>query len=109
MQVIEHLASHATPPELLDAMRVELRRLGHVPDAGLRTRRAGLEAAAKRVRDAFVWGHLGEVEYRSQRREIDRQLAELPAPADSNVLAFNRSAMLLLPFAETIREATSEH
>jgi DNA invertase Pin-like site-specific DNA recombinase len=103
--VVAHLAAHATPRGLVDAMRDELRVLRHVPDAGIRNRRAGLEAAAKRLRDAFVWGHVPEAEYHAERRKIETQLAELPLPTDSNVIAFDLAADRLLPFAETLLQA----
>jgi hypothetical protein len=79
-------------------------RLRHIP-VGIRNRRAGLEAAAKRLRDAFAWGHVPEAEYHAERRRIDTELAELPLPTDSNVIAFDVAANRLLPFAETLRAA----
>jgi hypothetical protein len=63
----------------------------------------------KRLGDRYMWGELDETEYRPQRRALEAQLAELPAPADSNVLAFDRASRTLLPMAEIIREATPEH
>ena len=48
-------------------------------------------------------------EYQAQRRRLEAQLAELPLPADANLLAFNRAAASLLPFANMIRGTPKEH
>ncbi len=81
----------------------------HLPDLGTRGRRAGLAAAAKRPTGAYTWGHLSEADERAERRKIDREPADLPAPANFNLIAFGRSATRLIPFAERIRETTREH
>ena len=36
----------------------------------------------KRLGDRYVWGELDEAEYRPQRRLLEAQLAELPAPVE---------------------------
>jgi hypothetical protein len=43
------------------------------------------------------------------RREVEQQIASLPLPVESNVIAFDRAATELLPFAEVVRETTPEH
>jgi hypothetical protein len=63
----------------------------------------------KRLGDRYVWGELDEAEYRLQRRALEAQLAELPAPADSNIIAFDRASKVLLPMAQIIRDASPEH
>jgi hypothetical protein len=45
----------------------------------------------------------------SRRSKLQPQLAELPPPADSNVIAFDRTGERLLPIATIIREATLVH
>jgi DNA invertase Pin-like site-specific DNA recombinase len=107
--VIEHLADHAAPPGLVSLMRAELARLRHLPGEGLSVQRARVETAMKRLGDRYVWGELDEPEYRLQRRALEAQLAELPAPADSNIIAFDRASKVLLPMAQIIREASPEH
>jgi DNA invertase Pin-like site-specific DNA recombinase len=106
--VIDHLADHATPSGLVDLMRAELGRLRHLPGEELSGRRARVELAMKRLGDRYVWGELDEAEYRPQRRLLEVQLTELPAPADSNVMAFDRASTTLLPMAQKIRGASPQ-
>ncbi len=63
----------------------------------------------RRLGDRSVWGELSEAEYRPLRRALETKLAELPAPADSNVIAFARAAATLLPMAQILEEAEPEH
>jgi DNA invertase Pin-like site-specific DNA recombinase len=107
--VVEHIAGHFTPPDVLDQMRDELRRMRHVPDEGLRAKRQRLDTALKRLGDRYTWQEIDETEYKAQRREVEQQIASLPLPVESNVIAFDRAATELLPFAEVIREARAEH
>ena len=107
--VIEHLASHATPPGLVDLMREELGRLRHLPGQELSGQRARIEQAMKRLGDRYVWGELEEADYRPQRRLLEAQLAELQAPADSNILAFDRAPTTLLHMGRILQDATPEH
>jgi hypothetical protein len=107
--VVEHIAGHFTPPDVLDQMRDELRRMRHVPDEGLRAKRQRLDTALKRLGDRYTWQEIDETEYKAQRREVEQQIASLPLPVESNVIAFDRAATELLPFAEVIRETTAEH
>jgi hypothetical protein len=90
-------------------MRIELGRLRHLPGEELSGQRVRVELAMKRLGDRYVWGELDEAEYRPQRQFLEAQLAELPAPADSNVLAFDRASTTLLPMARIIRDASPEH
>jgi hypothetical protein len=108
-RVVEHLADHATPPELVAEMRDELGRLRHIPDEGLRAQRGRRKQALARLRDAFVWGHIAEIDYHAQRRPIEAELANLPRPEDANVIAFDRTAGRLLPLADVLHGATPEH
>ena len=101
--VVDHLAPHSTPPEAIAVMREALRCMCRVPDEGLRARRQRIETAMARLGDRYVWQEIDEADYRTQRRRLESQLAELPLPADSNLLAFDRAAATLLPFANIIR------
>jgi hypothetical protein len=107
--VIEHLAAQRTPPGVVAMMREELTRLRHLPTAGLSAERNRIEVAMKRLGDRYVWGELDEGEYRAQRRALEAKRAELPAPVDSNVIAFDRAAATILPMATVIRETSVEH
>lgn len=107
--VIDHFAKHSMPPEAVAAMREALRLMRHVPDEGLRAQRQRIETATTRLGDRDVWQEIGEAEYGAQRRRLKAQLAELPLPSDSNLLAFDRAAATLLPFANIIRGTTREH
>ena len=56
-----------------------------------------------------LWQTFEEADYRTRRSELEGKLAELPPPADSNALAFDRAASDLVPLAETLRHAEPEH
>lgn len=107
--VVDHLASHSTPPAIVDVMRDELRTMRHVPDEGLRAQRQRITTAIKRVGERYQWQEIEEAEYRDERRRLEARLAELPLAADSNVLAFDRAAATMLPFADIISETAPEH
>ena len=63
----------------------------------------------KRLGDRYAWGEIEEAGYRPQRRVFEAQLAELPAPVDSNVLAFDRAALTFMPMGAILCFATPEH
>ena len=90
-------------------MRDELRKMQHAPDEGLRSQRQRLDTALNRLGDRFTWQEIDEAEYKTQRREVEQQIAALPLPVESNVIAFDRAATELMPFAEVVRETTPEH
>lgn len=59
----------------------------HLPGEELSGQRGRLEARRKRLDEQYEWGLIDAAAYRSKRSETDRELSELPPPADSNVLA----------------------
>ena len=65
--------------------------------------------AIKRLGDHYQWQEIEEAEYREERPKLQAQLAELPPPADSNMVAFDQTGDRLLPIATIIRETTPEH
>jgi len=73
---IEHLASQATPTEVVDLIREELRTMRHVPDEGLRAQRQRIETAMKRLGDRYTWQEIEEAEYREERRKLEARLRE---------------------------------
>ncbi len=106
-RVIEHLASHVSPPELVALMRAELARMRHLPGEELTGTRGRLEALRKRLDEQYEWGMLPDAAaYRAKRAEIDPELGELPPPAATNVLAFDRAAARILPLGDTLRQTT---
>jgi hypothetical protein len=107
--VLDHLASYVTPPEVVDLMRDELLKMRHVPDEGLRAQRRRIEVAMQRLGDRYTWQEIEEAEYRQERRKLEARLAELPLPADSNIIAFDRAPSTMLPFATIVRDTTPEH
>jgi DNA invertase Pin-like site-specific DNA recombinase len=107
--VIEHLAAHRAPPELVELERAELRRLRHLPAEGLSAQRERIEAAMRRVGERYTWGDIERPEYRAEMDRLKAQLAELPSPVDANVIAFDKAAATLLPFADVILGTTPEH
>ena len=108
-QVIEYVATCVETPELVALAREELRRMRHIPDEALSLMRQRLETAIKRLGDRYMWQEIDEAQYHTERRRLEAQVGELPPPADSNVIAFDRTAEQLLPIAQIIRETTSEH
>ena len=107
--VIEHLAAHAAPPELVTLERDELRRMRHLPAEGLTGQRARIEAAMRRTGERYTWGDIEEAAYRAEMATLKVQLAELPSPVDSNVIAFDLAATTLLPLGTLIRRTAPEH
>ena len=108
-RVIDHVAEGVSTPELVALAREELRRMRHFPNEALSNQRQRLETAIKRLGDRYQWQEIEEREYREERAKLQAQLAELPPPADSNVVAFDRTSEHLLPIATIIRETTPEH
>ena len=104
--VIEHLASHASPPELVAAMRAELARMRHLPGEELTGQRGRLEARRKRLDEQYEWSMIDPATYRAKRAEVDAELGELPPPAASNVLAFDRAAARIMQQVDSLREAS---
>lgn len=88
--------------------RDELRRLRHLPAEGLTGQRARIEAAIKRTGERYTWGDIDEAAYRVDLDALKAQLAELPSPVDSNVIAFDLAATTLLPLGALIRRTSPE-
>jgi hypothetical protein len=107
--VIEHVAEGVSTPELVTLAREELRKMRHVPNEALSLQRHRFETAIKRLGDCYQWREIEEDDYRSERAKLQARLAELPPPADSNIVAFDRTGEHLLPIATIIRETTAEH
>lgn len=59
-------------------------------------KRRRLERARENLKSLFIWGDIGEAQYRRQREEIDRQIAAV-APTKSPVILTDarRAARLL--------------
>ena len=96
--VIEHLASHTAPPELVTLTREQLRQLRHIPDQAASVQRGRLEAAVRRLNEMYMWQTVSTCgEYQHQRAELTTKLAEMPPPVESNLLAFDSAASRLLP------------
>ena len=66
-------------------------------------------SAIKRLGDRYQWQEIDESEYREERATLEARLTELPPPADSNVVAFDRAGERLLPIATVLKETTPEH
>jgi hypothetical protein len=107
--VLDHLGSHRTPPEELPYLREELARLTHLPDDGLRGRRARIETAMKRLGDRYTWQEIGEAEYRAERKKLEAMLVELPLPAESNLVAFDRASQHYQEIGAILEDTTREH
>ena len=63
----------------------------------------------KRTGERYAWGDIDEATYRAEITTLKDQLAALPSPVDSNVVAFDRAAMTLLPLGTVVREAPPEN
>jgi hypothetical protein len=103
------IASCVSTPELVALAREELRKMRHAPDAALSLQCQRLETAIKRLGDRYTWQEIDAAEYHDERGKLQAQLAELPPPADSNVVAFDKAGERLMPIAETITETTPGH
>lgn len=107
--VIEHLASHQTPDELVDEMREQLRAMRHVPAEGLAAERRRLETALTRLGERYQWQELAEVDYHRERLQLRKRLAELPPAVEDNLIAFDLAAAALRPMGEILRSTDREH
>ena len=81
----------------------------HLPAEGLTGQRARIEAAMRRTGERYTWGDIEEGAYRAEMATLKVQLAELPSPVDSNVIAFDLAATTLLPLGTLIQRTAPEH
>ncbi len=102
--MIDHLASHGSPPELGALMRAELAALRHLPGEELTGQRGRLEQRRRHLDEQYEWSMINAATYRAKRAEVDAELGELPPPAASNVLAFDRAAARILPLGASLRD-----
>jgi hypothetical protein len=75
----------------------------HIPDQALSVQRGRIEAALRRLNEMYLWQTIDASEYQRQRQELTTKLAELPPPEESDLVAFDKAAGVLLPMAEVIR------
>src|SRR3972149_6616851 len=78
-------------------MRAELRRIRPLPGENLSAERRRIGTSLSRLGERYQWQEIEAPEYHCERLRLHGRLAELPAPADSNVLAFQRPAAAILP------------
>ena len=90
-------------------MRDELRRIRHLPGENLSAERRRIGTSLSRLGERYQWQEIEAPEYHCERLRLHGRLAELPAPADSNVLAFERAASAIIPMAATLRESAPEY
>jgi hypothetical protein len=81
----------------------------HIPDQALSVQRGRIEAALRRLNEMYLWQTIDASEYQRQRQELTTKLAELPPPEESDLVAFDKAAGVLLPMAEVIRGTALEH
>ena len=63
----------------------------------------------KRLGDRYTWQEIGEAEYRAERKRLEAMLVELPLPAESNLVAFDRAAALYEEIGAILADTTREH
>ena len=63
----------------------------------------------KRLGDRYTWQEIGEPEYRAERKRLEAMLVELPLPAESNLVAFDRAAALYEAIGAVLSDTTREH
>lgn len=107
--VVEHLAAHRTPDELVAEMREQLRAMRHLPAEGLAAERSRLEVALRRLGDRYQWQEIDEVAYHRERHVLRRRLAELPPAVEDNLIAFDTAAALIRPMGEILRSTDAAH
>ena len=83
-----------------------LARMRHLPGEELSGQRGHLEARRKALDEQYEWSMIDAATYRAKRAEVDAEIGDLPPPAASNVLAFDRAAARIMPLAETLRTTT---
>ena len=82
-----------------DWSRGYLRAIARTPETDStdgEAKRRRLEQARDNLRNLFIWGDIGEAQYRRQREEIDRQIAAVAPPKSPAILTDVRRAASLL-------------
>jgi site-specific DNA recombinase len=76
--------------------------------AGFDKQRLDLENKLKRLKNLYTWGDLSPEKYRSQRDQLQSELAALPQPISSKGEAIERLASYLQNIGEAWRNANQE-
>lgn len=108
-QVLDRIRTYRLPASVVAMAREELLRRLSAPsgdELGAR-HRARLEQRMANLRKQHAWGDIDDAEYRRERAETERMLAELP-PADGKVIAFDRARAEVLAMADALDAMTDD-
>ena len=107
--VLRELAQARLPDDDIEAARAMLKeRLAKPADDVAESKRRRLEKALGNLTKQHQWGDIGDDEYRAERREIEADLATLPARSTDTLVAFDEARARLLSMPEAIAAASPE-
>lgn len=105
--VLDEIKRLVLPPDVLDAAREELARRLALPAPGTNAgQRSRLRARLENLRKQHEWGDISDVEYRTKREEVERQLILLPD--HEKLVSFDRHREILVSMAENVERATPD-
>jgi hypothetical protein len=98
--VLAAIANGVLPASVIDAARVELRRLLETPEVARAGRqRARLQTRLEQLKKQHAWGDLSDADYQAARDAARRALAELPDGDRIRTFDAYRARVLELPEA----------
>ncbi len=107
--VLSELARARLPEDAIEAARAMLKeRLAKPVDDAAESKRRRLERALESLRKQHQWGDIGDDQYRTERREIEADLAKLPGRSTDTLVAFDQARARLLSIPEAIAAASPE-
>ena len=107
--VLREVAQARLPDDAIEAARAMLKEhLAKPADDAAEGKRRRLERALESLRKQHQWGDIGDDEYRTERREIEADLATLPARNTDTLVAFDEARARLLSMPEAIAAASPE-
>jgi DNA invertase Pin-like site-specific DNA recombinase len=108
--VLERIRAYRVPAAVIAQAREDLLRSlsGDDQDDDVTARhRARLESRLANLRKQHGWGDIDDAEYRREKLETERMLAELPPPV-GKIIAFDRARAEIPAIAEALADMTDE-
>lgn len=107
--VLDRIRTYRLPASVVARAREELlRRLSIAVDPDPAARhRARLEGRLANLRKQHGWGDIGDAEYRRERAETERMLAQMPSE-EGKIIAFDRARAEVVAMADAIDEMTDQ-
>ncbi len=108
-EVMRQIVEARLPDAVVEGARALLQaRLSNSTDHAAMTKRRRLERALEALRNQHTWGDITDDRYRNERREIDADLARLPAMTTDTLVAFDEARVRLLSLPSAIAAASDE-